>query len=141
MSLLEKIQSLFTKSPQKRKLNKDKNRELAQCLTLLLIDIASVDNTISYEEHDLIAATLDKQFVVTKDETYSLIAEAKETLQSGSNLDSYATMLTEITTAEERESIISTVDALVKADGISDQYEIKLRNRYERLLGVRVKPN
>lgn len=140
MSLLEKLHSLFAKEPLKRRLDKEQNGQLAQCLTMLLLDIAAVDDSISYEEHELITKTLDEQFVITKDEIYALIAEAKETIERGENLDSYAHILTGITTAEERENIIAIVDTLVKSDGVSDQYELKLRHRYEQLLGVVVKP-
>lgn len=133
--------NLFHKTERKGILTDPQQREKALSITIMLVDISKVDNSFDYDEHAYITQFLNKLFVVTKDEIYALLAEAEQIVNSNANLDNYATILQSYTNAEEREEFIKIIDSLIAVDGISNQYEVKLRNRYERLLGVKVKPN
>lgn len=141
MLLKDALNKLFLKTPPKRSLKKESTRELALSITVLLVDIAHVDNEFGYDEQDFIEKTLQDMFIITKDDIYTLIGEAEAILNNNGNLDSYALSLQHHLNASQREEIIHLLDALIKSDGSMDQYEIKLRSRYERLLGVRVRPN
>lgn len=145
MAIQNFITKILTIKKEKERTNalKEENlKKYQQALAVVMVDLALVDSTFSYDEHAFIFDKLTEKFDLNKDQKYALIHEAEELVNTSPDLDSYGLALRELISCDEREAVIRTLDQLSAVDRERSQYETKLRQRYERLLAVRVaEPN
>lgn len=106
---------------------------------VLLIDLALVDNDFGDDEHEFIKHRLCNILKVDLDSAYHLIAKAEEVLAEGRSIDALGKQLQKELGAQEREDIVHSLDRLIEVDGSAVSFELKLRERYAQLLGVRVR--
>ncbi len=135
---ITKILTLKNDKLIETELKKENLKRYQQALAVVLVDIALVDNEFDYAEHAFIFNALAEQFNLTKDQLYKLIEEAESLVNESNDIDSYGTILRDLISSEECESVMHTLDQLAKIDNNRSHYESKLRQRYEKLLGVRV---
>lgn len=137
ISLLKKL--LVKEAPVSEEALERQNK-IISALAVVLVDIALVDNEFGYDEHDFILTYFTREYGLSKTEIYGLIEKAKEVIASEKDIDNYGRVLHDELSIEERESLMAAIDELLHSDSEKDRYEELLRARYEKLLGVRVKP-
>lgn len=141
MSLKGFITKILSLPKEKKLIKAQKEENLKryqQAMAVVMVDIALVDNDFSYAEHGFILSKLSDKFGLDKDRRYALIQEAEAIVHESKDIDSYGKVLRDLISCDERESIIHTLDQLSYIDNERSTYETKLRQRYERLLAVRV---
>ena len=111
---------------------------LELAFTVLLVDLALVDNEFHDLEHRFIKTRLVDIFKISLDQAYALIEQADRIVAQNNDSDSYARYLAEVLSAESREKLVALLDELMRVDGRIDSFEVGLKQRYQRLLGVTV---
>lgn len=106
---------------------------------VLLLDLALVDNEFGDDEHEFIKHRLCNILKVDLDSAYHLIAKAEELVGEDRNIDAFGKRLQDELGAREREDIVHSLDRLIEVDGSAVSFELKLRERYAQILGVRVR--
>ncbi len=138
IKFIEKINSLRENKILKEEQYLADLKEYQLALTVVLVDMAMVDNDFDYKEHSFILNQITQRFALSKDDVYALINEAESIITQNDDIDSYGRALQKFINAEERETVMILLDKLIMIDSERNPYEIKLRQRYEKLLGVRV---
>lgn len=118
----------------------ERQNKIIGALAVVLVDIAMVDNEFGYEEHDFIKEYFTNEYGLSKTEIYDLIGKSKEILAAAQDIDHYGKVLSDELSVDDREALMVTIDELLHSDSEKDRFEEMLRARYEKLLGVRVKP-
>ncbi len=139
IKFIEKINSLRENKILKEEQYLADLKEYQLALTVVLVDMAMVDNDFDYKEHSFILNQITQRFALSKDDVYALINEAESIITQNYDVDSYGKTLRKFINAEEQEAVMMLLDKLIMIDNERNPYEIKLRQRYEKLLGVRVK--
>lgn len=105
-------------------------------LSVMLVDLARVDEVFSNEEHYFIQERLCEYFSISKDQAYSLIEKASKIVEENIEQEKFAEMLKNNLTPVEREEIITIMRSLIVADSEVNPLEKNLLQRYKNLLGV-----
>lgn len=124
-------------SSKEGKLNK---RELELALTVLLVELASCDQSFDMPEYHIISLGLYRMFGTSKDQVTALINQAQTVLQNLRGTSRFAGLLKDNLGEEQRRSILEIIDDLITADGKVDGYETYLRHKLAGLLGVPLTP-
>mgnify|MGYP002713332325 CR=1 FL=1 len=110
-------------------------------IAVLLVDIALVDNEFDPKEHEWVIKLLMSFLSLSRDRAYELLDKATDIVETNRDPEAYAVYLRDTIPATERESIVELLDEIVKADHDKDHFELRLRERYQELLGVKVSAN
>lgn len=111
------------------------NPEVRLAATVILVDLASVDNDFDDEEYRSISRFLTRAFQIKSSDIRELILKAKQECQkSQAEINEYANYLKEHLNPDERERLLNQLKRLVLADNVTHPFEQMLVDRYEQLL-------
>jgi len=113
---------------------KDPKAELAYAI--ILLDLALIDDDFDQREQGLIYAKLKEAFGLRPEKVEELIKKAKAIVSGTGEIESFAEYIGVNFSREKREEVIGALDAVLLADEIEHPFEIDLRNRYAKILGV-----
>jgi len=136
-NIFEKNDDLLRKkvdsSQIKSKVNK---KQLELAVSVLLVDLASCDQSFDPEEYQVICLGLMRLFGTSKTDVTALVNQAKVELANMRGVARFATILKESLTIDERKEIMEVVEEVIMADGVEDGFETYLRNKFKNLLGL-----
>lgn len=112
------------------------NRELEVALTVVLVDLASCDQNFEPREYQVISSGLKRMFGTSKSEVQALVNQANMVLANLRGTNHFAKMLRDGLSIEQKKAVLETIDEIIHIDGQEDGFEIYLRNKFSRLLGL-----
>jgi uncharacterized tellurite resistance protein B-like protein len=121
-------------------LSKAKKKELELALTILLVELASSDQSFDGPEYQMIVLGLYRMFGTGKAEVGEMINQSLTILENLRGTSKFATMLKENLSEAERIAVMEVMDEVIMADGVIDGYEVYLRIKLAKLLEVPLKP-
>lgn len=125
---------------QNKKITKVPVADLELAVTVLLVDLASVDQNFDQAEYNIIIHGLMRMFGTAKHQGSALINQAQNVLRSMRGVKRFGEQIKENLSQSERQSVMEIIDDIIKADGVVDDYEIFLRHKFQKLLGLDEKP-
>lgn len=137
--LFQNNQKLTQKDKSKRSIPQSKKRELELALAVLLVDLASADQSFDMSEYNTIATGLQRVFSTSPKEISSLINQANLILKNLRGTSKFAQLLRESLSTEERQLVMDVIDEVISADGVEDGFETYLRHKFADLLQVTLK--
>lgn len=121
--------------------NKSKTRsELELALTVLLVELASADQSFEQSEYQLIASGLKSLFGTPKSEIQALVNQANTILANLRGTSRFAELLRDNLNEIQRQAVLDIVNDMIAADGREDGFEVYLRNKLAGILGLEVPP-
>ena len=115
--------------------------DLELALTVLLVDLASCDQNFEPQEYQVISNGLMRIFGTSKSNVQSLVNRAQSTLQNLRGVDRFGAMLRQNLTDEEKRATLEIIDEVIQSDGITDGFEVYLREKFCDLLGLSTTPS
>lgn len=109
--------------------------------TVILVEVAASDETFQLSEYDTIADGLRQLYGTGREEAKKFINQALILRSSLSGNSRHLELLRDNLTEEEKLRIARVIDEIISADGQEDPYEIFLRKRYRRALGLSEQPS
>ncbi len=109
-------------------------QELEFALTVLLVELASSDENFDQEEYHTITMSLQRVFDTDRSKAKEYINRASVSLSQVRGTTSYARLLSENLSLDERRMIVDIIDELISADGEHDPFEIYHQNRIRHIL-------
>ncbi len=113
-----------------------KKQDLELALTVLLVDLASCDDKFQPEEYHMIANGLRRLFGTSKHQVQALVNQSTQVLRNLRGTSTFATLLKDNLSEEERFAIMEVIEDMINADGVVDGFEVYLRHKISSLLGV-----
>lgn len=103
--------------------------------TILLVNLACIDNDFSPRESYYIKHALREHLDVSYDESVALVKRAKKIIdEKDINLDNFGRYLRKHLTKSKRDELLETMDTLIDEDRLKHPLEKHLRERYRKLL-------
>jgi uncharacterized tellurite resistance protein B-like protein len=124
---------------QKKRQSKVSLSDLELAVTVLLVDLASVDQNFDQSEYNIIIHGLMRMFGTAKHQGQVLVNQAQNVLRSMRGVQRFGDLLKENLSMDERRAVMEIIDDVINADGEVDGYEVFLRNKFKNLLGVQDK--
>lgn len=109
-------------------------QELEFALTVLLVELASSDENFDQEEYHTITMSLQRVFDTDRAKAKEYINRASVSLSQVRGTTSYARLLSENLSLDERRMVTDIIDELISADGQQDPFEIYHKNRIRHIL-------
>jgi uncharacterized tellurite resistance protein B-like protein len=114
--------------------NRASSEELEFALTMLLVELASSDNNFDQEEYHTITISLQRVFNTNRNKAKEYINRASVSLSQVRGTTSYAKLLYDNLSLDERKTVIDIIEELISSDGVQDPFEIYHRNRLRHIL-------
>lgn len=133
-AVLEQMQSAKTTG----KLHKGADVRVATAIVLL--EIASSDNTIDKFEKSVIHNGLKSIFRISDQAALGVVAQAKSAIMSMRSSSAEASMLKDLLDPASKRAIANLIDSLIRCNGVVDTMEVYLRQRFRTLLGLPDEP-
>jgi uncharacterized tellurite resistance protein B-like protein len=111
-----------------------KARDIELATAVLLVELASCDENFEPREFQTIVGGIQRIFGTKADEIRKLIHEAKLAIANMRGTDKFAELLRDNLQAEQKKLIFDVIDEVIRSDGIEDDYEVFLRNKFTRLI-------
>lgn len=125
------------KRPEELKTNDNGiTRDLARALTVLLVDLATCDQSFKQEEYHRIAACLQELFGSTRDEIKEYVNEAQTALANLRGTERQTALLKKHLTPEQKETVMAMIDEMISADGVENGFKSYRRNKFAEKLGL-----
>jgi len=109
-------------------------QELEFALTVLLVELASSDENFDQEEYHTITMSLQRVLDTDRAKAKEYINRASVSLSQVRGTTSYARLLSENLSLDERRMVTDIIDELISADGQQDPFEIYHKNRIRHIL-------
>jgi uncharacterized tellurite resistance protein B-like protein len=109
-------------------------QDLEFALTVLLVELASSDENFDQDEYHTITMSLQRVFDTDRAKAKEYINRASVSLSQVRGTTSYARLLGENLSLDERRMITDIIDELISADGEQDPFEIYHKNRIRHIL-------
>ena len=109
-------------------------QDLEFALTVLLVELASSDENFDQDEYHTITMSLQRVFDTDRAKAKEYINRASVSLSQVRGTTSYARLLSENLSIDERKMIADIIDELISADGQQDPFEIYHKNRIRHIL-------
>lgn len=138
-SIFEQNNTLLAGQEKAQTTGKKKRKNTADlelALTVLLVDLASCDQAFEPQEYQVISNGLMRIFGTSKSNVQSLVNRAQSTLQNLRGVDRFGAMLRQNLTEEEKRATLEIIDEVIQSDGITDGFEVYLREKFCNLLGL-----
>jgi len=135
--MLNRIRTLFTEmdiNPEENAGLKTHDKYLAAAA--LMVEAASLDGEFKPEEEAIISSILIEKFQLDKEESETLLLEAKKEQSQANHLLKFTRIIKDSYSIEERDFIIEILWEVAYADGIIHDYESNLLRRMTGLLYV-----
>lgn len=110
--------------------------QLELALTVLLVDLASSDQTFDQQEYTVIVYGLMRLFGTQKHDVSTLVNQAQNQLRNMRGIERFGSLLKDNLSIDQREAIMEIVEDLIHSDGEVDEFEVYLRHKLMGLLGV-----
>ena len=104
--------------------------------TVLLVDMASIDNDFSPRESYFIKQKLKEHLGVGYDEAVALVERASKLVQSDKSLDGFGKYLRDHLSLSKRKELLAVMDELIDEDQVDHPFEADLRKRFIKRLGL-----
>jgi len=109
-------------------------QDLEFALTVLLVELASSDENFDQDEYHAITMSLQRVFDTDRAKAKEYINRASISISQVRGTTSYARLLGENLSLEERRMVTEIIDDLISADGQHDPFEIYHQNRIRHIL-------
>lgn len=120
---------------------KNLRKELEFALTLVFVDIASCDDEgMDSREYQAILDSMRRIFGLGVTDVQKMISSAQQVLKNFSGVSSFARLLKDNLSQDERRMVQEQIQDIIKADGIKDGFEIYFAKKYEKLLDLPSQP-
>jgi uncharacterized tellurite resistance protein B-like protein len=103
---------------------------------VVLVELASSDQSFDPPEYAAICNGLKRLFGATREEVSALINQANVVLGTLRGTAEYTELLKKNLTEEDKLAALDVFDEVINADGKVDDYEKYLRQKFTRLLGL-----
>ena len=103
--------------------------------TVLLVDVACIDNDFSPRESYFIKQALKEHLGVSYDQAVDLVEEATKLVESDEDVESFGAYLRDHLSLARRKELSKVLDVLIDEDRVDHPFEEHLRGRYLSLLG------
>lgn len=121
---------------KKRNLN-----DITLSTTVILVEVAASDEAFQLSEYDTIAEGLRQLYGTGREDAKKYINQALILRSSLTGNSRHLELLRDALSDEEKLRVARVIDEIISADGQEDPYEIFLRQRYRRALGIsEIKP-
>ncbi|MGH6949228.1 MAG: TerB family tellurite resistance protein [Kiloniellales bacterium] len=114
----------------------DAAAELRLAATALLVEAASLDESVDATEMDTVVALVGQRFGLEPAACERLVEEAHERVGASNQLFGFTQVLAERMTPDERNEMLEMLWQVVYADGALHDYEASLMRRVAGLLHV-----
>lgn len=105
--------------------------------TILLVNLASIDNDFSPRESFFIKGKLQEHLGISYEDAIELVKQARIIIdQKNIDLDQFGDYLAEHLPESKRQTLLKDVDTLIAEDRVHHPFEKHLRERYVRLLKI-----
>lgn len=111
-----------------------KARDIELATAVLLVELASCDENFEQREFQTIVSGIQRIFGTKADEIKKLIHEAKLAISNMRGTDKFAELIRDNLQAEQKKLILDVIDEVIRSDGVEDDYEIFLRNKFTQLI-------
>lgn len=136
LNKLEKfIKDVFTE-PEGQKDPKELEKQLMIATTVLFLEMAYADFNLTEEEEHHMQDTLQDFFMLSADQVDELIGLAKENRAEKNDIWTFAGLVKEKFSRDQKLSILEKLWLLIYADGTVDKYEDRLIRKITTLLGM-----
>jgi uncharacterized tellurite resistance protein B-like protein len=133
---LEKfIKEVFTESETKTD-PKELEKQLMIATTVLFLEMAYADFNLSSDEEEHMKETLQDFFMLSSSQVDELIDLAKENRADKNDIWTFAGLVKEKFSRDQKLSILEKLWLLIYADGTVDKYEDRLIRKITTLLGL-----
>lgn len=134
-------ESHLARLPQlSRSKGKVPQKELELALTIILVDLASIDSNFEPREYQTISLGLRRLFGNSRD-IKALVNRAQLALANLRGTQEFAELLRDNLSEEQRLSVIDIIEEVIGADGLQDGFELYLKHKYAKLLGIPLEAN
>ncbi len=111
-------------------------KELVLAVAVIMVDVASSDETFEPTEYNVISRGLRRLFGTDEEEVRGLINQATQILSSLRGTSKYTQQLRENVSVADRRTIFLTIQELIEADGREDPFEVYMRSRLAKALDI-----
>lgn len=133
-NLMNQMQGLRKQGTVKSK------QDLTLATAIVLLEIASSDNSVDKFEQSVIHHGLKALFKISDETAANVIVMAKAQLTNMRSSSTEASMLRDVLDPVSKRTMASIIDNLIKCNGVVDGMEIYLRRRFRDLLGIPDEP-
>ncbi len=109
---------------------------LPLALAVVLVELASSDQSFDPPEYNAICSGLKRLFGATREEVTALINQANVVLGNLRGTSEYTELLQKNLSDEDKLAALDVFDEVINADGKIDGYEQYLRHKFTKLLGL-----
>jgi uncharacterized tellurite resistance protein B-like protein len=102
----------------------------------LLLEMMRMDSHLKTEEHNAIAATLQREFSLSADELATLVALAEQEAQQAHDYYQFTALINRHCDAAQKTRIVENLWHVAMADGHLDAHELHLMRKLADLLHV-----
>lgn len=102
----------------------------------LLLEMMRMDSHLKIEERDAIAATLRREFALSADELFSLVALAEQEARQAHDYYQFTALINKSCDAAQKARIIENLWHVAMIDGHLDAHELHLMRKLADLLHV-----
>ena len=113
----------------------DEHTSVKACIALLL-ETSMADQILDESELEALKNTLQKDFLIDKDELDELINQAKENVEDSTSLYEFTRDINDNFDASERVKLIESMWKIAYADGNIDKYEEHIIRKVSNLIYV-----
>jgi len=132
--MFTKIKNMFKKTSQAEP--EDTKHDLSLAVTALMIEIMHIDGEMEDSEYAEINKALQKRFLLSDEETQSLIQKAQDASEQATDFHQFSSHIKDNYSTEERISVLKDFWRVAMADGHIDAQEEHLIRRVASLMGV-----
>lgn len=105
-------------------------------LTVILVELAGSDQNFDLQEYDAICMGLKRVFNIDRQEVQNLVNQANTVLAGLRGTTGFAEKLAKNLDADQKKVIIEVIDDLINTDGKVDGFEIYLKQKFIRIIGL-----
>ncbi|MEW6514242.1 MAG: TerB family tellurite resistance protein [Pseudomonadota bacterium] len=102
----------------------------------LLLEMMRMDSHLKAEEHDAIAATLQREFVLSAEELSTLVAMAEQEARQAHDYYQFTALINKHCDAAQKARIVENLWHVAMVDGHLDAHELHLMRKLADLLHV-----
>ena len=105
-----------------------------QAYAMLLVDISMIDQEFHVRERDFVFDLFSRTFGFSEQEIAELVGHAELNIENLRSSIGFAEFLKETLTPEDRDALLTALQGLVHADGVEEDLEVYLKNKFTSLL-------
>ena len=111
-------------------------KDIEVALAVLLVDLASCDQTFNPAEYQIISKGLRRLFGASKEQVTALVNQANQIISSMRSTQTFLDSVKESLSREDKLIVMELIEEIIQADGKVDDFEIYLREKFRDALGL-----